>query len=97
MLRSRGNRSRLPVACPVCACERIDDQGRGINCVCSSCGEKFPESIGHKAWESLVHYPYMGWPEWVEGLTGAPDELEPGDVVEFMEDPDDRPFWVWDI
>lgn len=86
MLRSRGNRPGLPVACPVCSCERIDSYGRGINCVCHSCGEHFPRSYGIQAYRELM-----------EPLTGAPDQLELGDVVEFMEDPEDRPYWIWDI
>ena len=74
-----------PVACPVCSCERVDQDGRGINCVCHSCGEMFPR------WEGV-----LAWRELLEGLTGRPDELELGDVIEFMEDLDDRPFWIWD-
>ena len=82
---TEGWRDPLPLACPVCSCERIDDQGRGVNCVCTRCGELFDRRSGVLAWRELM-----------VGLTGDPQELELGDVLEFIEDPDARPFWIWD-
>lgn len=86
MLRSRKTRPLgLPVACPVCACERIDTDGRGINCICSRCSAEFSPQLGIQAFRHLM-----------EPLTGGRDDLELGDVITFTEDPDARPFWIWE-
>lgn len=86
MLNNRRTRREvLPLACPVCSCERIDDQGRGINCVCTRCGEMFTPDQGRWAFRDLV-----------AGLTGSPALVEPGDVLTYLEDPDTRPY-LWDL
>lgn len=74
-----------PVVCPYCACERISVDGAGIGCVCHSCGAPFHRDAGRAAWREIAR-----------PLTGDPDELEVGDVLAYMEDPDRRPY-LWDM
>lgn len=77
-----------PVACPVCSCERFDDYGDGINCVCHSCGAVTP-------WGRLRDLG-VSIRELAAPLSGAPELLEPADLVELLEDPDARPY-LWDL
>ena len=85
----RRRRAGPPVACPVCSCERFDQDRNGVNCVCHSCGTVYvPETlrrIGGETFRQLA-----------APLTGAADQLEPGDVLTYLEDPDVRPY-LWDL
>lgn len=75
---------RLPVACPVCHCERVEPDGRGTHCVCHSCGDVFSREDG------LLAYALLSG-----SATGTP-ELEPGDLLELQENPEHRPY-LWDL
>ena len=78
-----------PVTCPVCRCERFEPDGSGVNCVCHSCHSVFPI-------EWLRRMSRFGFLELARPLTGDPELLEPGDVLELLEDADSRPY-LWDL
>ncbi|NIP95039.1 MAG: hypothetical protein GWO24_16965 [Akkermansiaceae bacterium] len=44
----------------------------------------------------MQHYANVGWAELARPLTGQADQLEPGDVTTFLEDPDARPY-LWEM
>lgn len=66
--------------------------------MCHSCGSLFDLGSGIQAGRELLGGLISG-PSWTRAaarLTGLPDELEVGDLLELLEDPDDRPY-VWDL